>query len=301
MIDYRLLEAFAAVLDLGGFERAADGLGLTQSAVSQRVKALEDEMGRMLVVRDTPPRPTPAGERILRHYRQVSELEKDATRDLGIRDESGFRRLPVAVNADSLSVWFLDAVATFLLDERVALELLVDDQEQTLRFLRSGAAAGAISSEVQAVQGFRRVALGAIRYRLVATPAFIRRWFPGGFDRDSAGRAPIIHFNRADGLQLRALERAFGEPRVKPPAHYVPSTDKLAEAVRLGLGYAMMPEAQASRELGDGRLVELDERCRLETPLHWYYWNRPSEPLERFTEALVSGATRLLGPTLRRW
>ncbi|HRW25486.1 MAG TPA: LysR family transcriptional regulator ArgP [Spirochaetia bacterium] len=296
MIDYRLLEAFAAVIDLGGFERAADGLGLTQSAVSQRVKALEDEMGRMLVVRDAPPRPTPAGERLLRHYRQVVGLEADAASDLGLRDESGFRHLPVAVNADSLSVWFIEAVSPFLSEERVTLELLVDDQEQTLRFLRSGAAAGAISSEVQAVQGFRRVALGAIRYRLVATPGFCRRWFPAGFDRAAAGRAPVIHFNRADGLQLRALGQAFGEPRITPPAHYVPSSERLADAVRRGLGYAMMPELQAARELGDGLLVELDERCRLETPLHWYYWNRPSEPLERFTEALVSGSRRLLGP-----
>lgn len=295
MIDYCQLESFAAVLDLGGFERAAEILGRTQSAVSQRVRALEDELGRMLIVRDNPPRPTPAGERLLRHYRQVVDLEADAASDLGLLAESGFRHLPVAVNADSLSVWFLEAISPFLSEGRVTLELLVDDQEQTLRFLRSGAAAGAISSEVQVVQGFRRVPIGTIRYRLVATPGFCRRWFPDGFDRVSAARAPVIHFNRSDELQSRALDQAFGEPRVTPPAHYVPSTESLADTVRRGLGYAMMPELQASREIGDGLLVELDERCRLETPLHWYYWNRQSELLERFTEALVSGARRLLG------
>ncbi len=294
MIDYRLLEAFAAVLDEGGFDRAASFLGITQSAVSQRIRALEDGIGRILILRETPPRATADGERLLRHYRQVAGLEEETIADLGMSGEAEFRHLPIAVNADSLSVWFLDAIAPFLLETRITLEIFVDDQEKTIRFLRAGTVAGCIASEKLNVQGFTSTNIGALRYLLVASPGFSRRWFPDGFDRASAATAPIIHFNRDDQLQYRALLQIFGSPQVSPPAYYIPSAEKLAEAALLGLGYAMMPEVQAAREIQSKRLVELDPRGRLETPLYWYRWNRPSELLERFSETILTQGKRLL-------
>ncbi|OHD81880.1 MAG: transcriptional regulator ArgP [Spirochaetes bacterium RIFOXYC1_FULL_54_7] len=294
MIDYRLLEAFAAVLDEGGFDRAATRLGITQSAVSQRIRALEDGMGRILILRETPPRATMAGERLLRHFRQVAGLEDEAIADLGISEETEFRHLPIAVNADSLSVWFLEAISPFLADSKVTLEIFVDDQDKTTRFLRAGTVVGCIASDRMDVQGFTSTKIGVLRYLLVVSPDFSKRWFPEGFDRASATRAPVIHFNRDDQLQYRALSRIFGMPQVLPPAHYIPSAEKLADAVLRGLGYAMMPEIQAIEEIKAGRLIELDRQGRLETPLFWYRWNRPSELLERFTRTILTEGKRIL-------
>ncbi len=295
MIDYRLLEALAAVLDEGGFDRAATYLGITQPAVSQRIRSLEDEMSRILILRETPPRATAAGERLLRHYRQVAGLEEETIADLGISEEAEFRHLPIAVNADSISVWFLDAISPFLLENRITLEIFVDDQEKTIRFLKAGTVVGCIASEKLNVQGFNSTKIGAIRYRLVAASDFSQRWFPNGFDRVSAAGTPVIHFNRDDQLQYRALSQVFGSPQLSPPAHYIPSAEKLAEAVLRGLGYAMMPEVQAATEIQKGRLVELDPRGRLETPLFWYSWNRPSELLERLSETILTQGKRILG------
>ena len=294
MIDYRLLEAFAAILDEGGFDRAATRLGITQSAVSQRMRALEDGMGRILILRETPPRATSAGERLLRHYRQVTGLEDEAIADLGISEETGFRHLPIAVNADSLSVWFLDAITPFILESKVTLEIFVDDQEKTIRFLRAGTVVGCIASDKMDVQGFISTEIGLIAYYLVATPGFSQHWFPNGFDRPSAAQAPIIHFNRDDQLQYRALSQTFGLPQLVPPAHYIPSAEKLATAVLGGLGYAMIPAQQAIEEINAGRLIELDKRGRLETPLFWYRWNRPSDLLERLTQTILSHGRRIL-------
>ena len=299
MIDYRLLEAFAAILDEGGFERAATRLGITQSAVSQRIRALEDSMGRILIVREAPPRATPAGERLLRHYRQVAGLEDEAIADLGIHEETEFRHLPIAVNADSLSVWFLEAIAPFLADSKVTLEIFVDDQDKTTRFLRAGTVVGCIASDRMDVPGFTSTEIGALHYLLVAAPDFFRRWFPEGFDRASATRAPIIHYNRDDKLQYRALTQVFGLPQVQPPSYYIPSAEKLADAVLRGLGYAMMPEVQAVAEINAGRLMEIDIRGRLDTPLFWYRWNRPSELLERFSQTILSQGRRILSPPVQ--
>lgn len=294
MLDYRLVEAFAAVLEERGFARAAEKLFITQSAVSQRIKQLEDAIGRALIVRETPPRATPAGERLLRHYRQVVGLEEEAIGDLGIRKAAGFRHLPIAVNADCLSVWLLDAIAPFLREASITLEIHVDDQDSNLRFLQSGMVAGCVSSQRMEMQGFTSTRIGSVRYLLCASPAFIKTWFQDGFDRESASRAPVIHFNRDDQLQYRSLAKLFGKPQVSPPAHYIPSAEKFIEAVVLGLGFAMFPEVQALPEIRKGRIVEIDPRGRLDTALYWYRWSRSSDLLQDFSKVLITEGRKLL-------
>jgi len=297
MLDYRLVEAFGAVIGERGFARAAERLGISQSAVSQRIRLLEDQLGRVLVLRESPPRPTPAGERLLRHYRQVAGLEEEAILDLGIPREGGFRHLPIAVNADCLSVWLLDAMAPFLREAAITLEIYVGDQDNNLHFLQSGLAAGCVSSQRMDLPGFTSARIGTVRYILCAAPAFAAQWFPQGFDRASAARAPIIHGSREDRLNYRTLRKLFGRPQVAPPAHYVPAIEQYNEAVILGLGYALVPEAQALPEIWAGRMVELEPRGRLDTPLYWYRWSHATDLLLDFSRILVSKGHRILAAT----
>ncbi|NUR39861.1 MAG: LysR family transcriptional regulator, partial [Streptomyces sp.] len=72
-----------AVVDEGTFDAAAAVLRLTPSAVSQRVKALEQRTGRVLLVRAKPVRPTESGEVVVRFARQLARLERDAWSELG--------------------------------------------------------------------------------------------------------------------------------------------------------------------------------------------------------------------------
>jgi LysR family transcriptional regulator, chromosome initiation inhibitor len=296
MLDYKLVEAFAAVLEERGFARAAERLFITQSAVSQRIKQLEDEIGRALIVRETPPRATPAGERLLRHYRQVAGLEEETIGDLGIHKRGGFRHLPIAVNADCLSVWLLDAIAPFLREASITLEIHVGDQDSNLRFLQSGMVAGCVSSQRMAMQGFTSTRIGSVRYLLCASPAFMKTWFKDGFNRESASRAPVIHFSRDDQIQYRSLMKLFGRPQVLPPAHYIPSAEKFNEGVYLGLGYATIPEVQALPAIRKGRIVEIDPKGRLDTALYWYRWSRSSDLLQEFSKVLITKGKNLLGP-----
>jgi LysR family transcriptional regulator, chromosome initiation inhibitor len=295
MLDYRLVQAFAAVLEERGFERAAARLCVTQSAVSQRVRQLEDELGCVLIVREAPPRATAAGEALLRHFLQVARMEEETMAALGDRGKEDFRQLSIAANPDSLAVWLMDAVTPFLRKSRVAFEILVEGQERTLGFLKSGAVAGCVSPQGKTIQGCVSTRIGSLRYVLAASPAFAERWFPGGFDRESAGRAPVIHSDRDDTLQYEALARAFGEPRVSPPAHYVPSTEKYFEAVAAGLGYGLISLVQAAAALEEGALVELEPRARVDVTLYWHRWNRDSALMEGLTEAILAEGGRILG------
>ncbi len=106
MLDNRLVEALAMVCQEGGFERAARVLLVTQSAISQRVRQLEDQLGVPLVVRTNPPRATAAGSRIIAHYRKVAQLERDLQDELELPHSGDFLSLPIGVNEDSMSTWF---------------------------------------------------------------------------------------------------------------------------------------------------------------------------------------------------
>lgn len=294
MLDYRSLEAFAAVVSEGGFERAGEKLGLTQSAVSQRVRQLEELAGTILVIRENPPRPSPAGERLLRHFVQTRELEAEAFAEVRSRPAAGFDRLTIAVNADSLSTWFLEATLAFWKRRPALFDLRVDDQDRTLRFLKSGEACACLSAQEKSVTGCSALRLGAMEYRLCAAPAYAERWFPDGFTAEAAANAPVIHYNRDDGLQRQALRRCFGEGAPEPPAYYLPSTEQIFRVVNEGIGYCMIPLVQAADAVAKGDLVELHTAARTAVDLYWHRWTLAPAWLDELSAELVEQATDLL-------
>ncbi len=298
MLDYRLVEAFAAVLEEQGFERAASRLCITQPAVSHRIKQLEDEVGRALIIRESPPRATPAGERLLRHYRQVSSLEAEAIDDLGLNKHTEFQHLPIAANADTLAVWLLEAISPFLKRRAVTLEILVDDQDRTLRFLKTGEVAGCISAERASIQGFASTKIGDMHHVLAASPQFVQSWFADGFNRETAQKAPIVNFSRDDQLHYKALMQLFGKPQILPPAYYIPATDKFIDLIVEGFAYGVIPLVQAAPMIESGDLVEVDAGARIKTTLYWYRWNRPSALLEELTQVILAEGGRILGSVL---
>lgn len=314
MLDYRLVEAVAAVIREGGFERAARVLHLTQSAVSQRVKALEDQLGTVLVVRATPARATDEGRRLLAHCDKVGLLETDlaaALRPEGASDlpdtsddphipHIPWTTLPVAVNADSLATWFPDAVAPFLRAERALLDLSVDDQERTHLLLRDGHVAAAVSTRAAAVQGCRCLPLGRVDYLCLAAPEFAARWFPAGLAEAALCRAPAVIFNRADEVHhqfLRGLlstAASFDTITRNLPLHYIPSSERFVDVVAQGLAYGMIPLPQARQHLAEGRLVDLAPGHAVPIRLFWHCWGLRTRLLDALTHHVVTHAQQVL-------
>src|SRR5690606_34973505 len=212
MLDYKLLQALAAVVEQGGFERAARALGLSQSAVSQRIKLLEARAGAPVLLRATPPAPTETGRRLLNHVQQVRMLERDLRRDVPLQEgDAPLPRLRLALNADSLATWWAPAVADLCRQEAVLLELLVDDQDVGLRRMRAGEVVGCVCAAERPVAGARSVALGAMRYLAVAADGFVCRYLPQGVTARALRQAPAVVFGPDDQLQHRFLDRAgFG-------------------------------------------------------------------------------------------
>jgi LysR family transcriptional regulator (chromosome initiation inhibitor) len=286
MLDYKLIEAFAMVIQEGSFEKAARALYITQSAVSQRVKLLEEFMGQILIARSSPPRPTPAGLKFLKHYHQVRCLEDDLFGDIDMPGNTGFTSIALGVNADSLAFWFLEAIHKFILQEKILLDIRVCDQEQTHQLLKGGEVMGCISTQDQPMQGCRIEYIESMNYHLMATPEFVSQWFPHGLTFDAVSIAPAVIFDRHDDLHHKLLGKALGKIPHTFPIHYVPSVEKFADFIKLGLAYGMLPAQQCIPLTRSGKMIDLMPDCNIQVKLFWHCWNLKSDLLEKLTKEI---------------
>ncbi|WP_353808584.1 LysR family transcriptional regulator ArgP [Agromyces sp. SYSU T00194] len=289
-IPLDLARTLAAVVDAGTFEAAAAELSVTPSAVSQRVKQLEQRLGRVLVVRAKPVRPTEAGAAVVRLARQLALLEHDALAAFGGDPGASDRRatVPLAVNADSLATWFLPALAAVEREHAVVFDLHRDDQDFTAGLLESGTVMGAVTSRAEPVAGCLVRPLGVMRYTAVATPAYVARHRREAADAAWLARAPRIDLDRRDDLQAQYLH-ARGVDDAGAPRHYVPASNDFAAAVKLGLGWGLLPGFQSDAELADGSLVALGGPP-VDVPLHWQQWNLGSPLLDAVADGLLRAA-----------
>lgn len=294
MLDYKLLSALAAVIEQGGFERAANTLGLSQSAVSQRIKLLEARIGQPVLVRETPPSPTEIGRRLLNHVQQVRLLERDLTHQVPGLDDAMPERLRLAINADSLATWWPAAVSGFCTHQNVLLELVVEDQEVGLKRMRAGEVAGCVCAAERPVAGANSLALGAMPYLAVASPAFMRRCLADGVDATTLPQAPAIVFGADDQLQHRYLA-ALGVTG-SFAYHLCPSSEGFVRLLESGLGWGMVPELQVREELAQGKLVELIPGRAIHVPLYWHYWRNGGRLLAGLTQHLRREAQKALVP-----
>lgn len=294
-LDPAALECLAAIVEEGGFERAAQRLSITQSAVSQRLRALEAQVGTVLIVRSRPLKPTSAGQLLLKHTKQMRLLRADLERDLkelapsstgGAREEE---RISIAINADSIATWALPALNE-LARQGLPMEIIADDQDFTQEWLREGQVLGCVTTLKQALRGCKVVPLGAMEYVAVAQSDYARQNFPKGLGPHNFREVPFIAFNRKDDMQSEFVGKAFGLKRVTLNQLFVPSSEGQVRAVLAGWGASVVPELLARGLLEQGQLVNIAPSHTLPIQLYWHCWNLESEVLDSLTAALTKAA-----------
>lgn len=281
------LAALAAVIEFGSFDSAAERLHVTPSAVSQRIKALEQRVGQVLVVREKPCRATDAGVPLLRLAAQTAMLESEALAEAG-GGSVARTRIAIAVNADSMSTWFTAVLGQL---PYVLFDVRIEDQDHSARLLREGAVMGAVTTERTPVPGCRVQSLGVVRYVPVASPSYIEQWLPHGFTKETAETAPSLAWNRDDALQDMLVRKAFRRT-IAGSVHYVPTAEGFGAAVRAGLGWGMYPEQLAAPALADGSFVRISD-VYLDVPLFWQCWKLESPLVKTITNAVGSAAASL--------
>lgn len=286
MLTDPALTALAQVLRTGSFDAAARSLGVTPSAISQRIKALEDRFGAPLVHRTQPCVGTEAGQRLLRHADEVALLEAELARDLPGLGPAALPHLRLAVNADSLATWVIPALAACA---EMLFDLVVDDQDHAADWLQRGAVLAALSTSGTPVTGCDAIPLGSLRYRATASPEFMALYFPDGVTAAALRTAPCMTFNTKDRLQRDWIARVCDTP-VVPPTHLLPSTQAFVDAACAGLGWGMNPEVLVAEHLAQGTLCELVPDTPLDTPLYWQVRRLSAPALAPLTDAVRRAA-----------
>ena len=291
MIDYPAALAVATVVRTGSFEKAAKALHITPSAVSQRVKSLEERLGVALIERGSPCLATEKGARLCRHMELVGALETgllDYLPELGDHGDAVVT-LDIAVNADSLGTWFLPAAAELARASNVVLNIAVDDQEHTADWLRRGRVLAAVTSLSEPVTGCRVTALGKLRYHATASPDYVRRYLPDGVNAAAMARGPSLTFNQKDRLQLDWLRSTFGIDEAVP-THWLPSTHGFVDACLLGMGWCLNPAQLVADHLAAGRLVELVPGTVVDIPLYWQVSRMAARQFPQMDKAVTTAA-----------
>jgi len=302
MLDARQLQALAAVVEHGSFGAAAQALSVTVAAVSLRIKSLEAALGMRLLVRGKRVRPTPGGQTLLTHIKQVQLMEADVVASLapnapGSARSPAWQSLPVAINADSAASWLLPGVAPLLRKHHLLLDVVIDDQDHTHDALKSGEVVGCVSTLAQAMRGCEAVPLGIMRYRGVATEAVAQscRTAQGRLSTHKLLATPAVIFNRKDALQDVFLEQHLGLRGARYPRHFMPALDAFETAIEQGLGWGMVPELHLHQRSGMP-LVDVVPHATVDVPLYWHHWAREPLSAQRLTTAIKHAAHQQLLP-----
>ena len=104
--------------------------------------------------------------------------------------------------------------------------------------------------------------------------------------------APVVDFDRRDDLQREYLVGRGIDPD-RPPRHDVPASNDFATAIKLGLGWGLLPAFQSTTELEQGDLVRLGG-SPVDVPLYWQQWNLRSPLLDAIADAVIAEARREL-------
>lgn len=285
MFDRTALAALSAVLDTGSFDAAAHKLHMSQSAISQRIKKLEDDIGAILVRRTRPATATDAGRKLQAHAETINLLERDVAQAMGRAPKALDRPLRIAVTADSLASWVLPALPR---EQQLFYDLVIDDQDHSATLLIRGEVAAAITSRGTALTGCDVTPLGPLRYAAFAAPEFVATHFPKGVTPEALATAPALTFNRKDALQLNWASRVAARKVTVLPTHYLPSTHGITEAARVGLGWAVNPLPLVQHLFDNGDLIRLRPDIALDTPLYWQVPRQNKVALARLTRRLVT-------------
>ncbi|QIK63174.1 LysR family transcriptional regulator ArgP [Leucobacter viscericola] len=287
------LQTFAAIIEEGSFEGAARRLHITPSAVSQRVRAMEERAGSVLLRRSRPVTTTSAGANVLRAARQVQRVVGDLATELE-QGPSGGALIPIVVNADSLATWFVPALARASRETGARFEVLRADESVSTERLRSGESMAALTATAEAVPGCTSTRIGVDRYQAVASPEFVERYFAKGLSAETLAQAPVVEFDRHDDFQARFIRRVT-RARIDPPRHFIPSSAEFVRAIELGMGWGMVPRLQGAPCLEAGTLVALGSGAPIELPLYWQRWNLRSPVLDQLSAIIAEEAAAALG------
>mgnify|MGYP001007735811 CR=1 FL=1 len=276
-MNFNDLAAFAVVAKERSFTRAAAKLGVSQSALSQTIRGLEERLGMRLLTRTTRSvAPTEAGERLLLTVApRFEEIETELAALSALREKpAGTVRITAGEHA-AVSV-LQPALRRFLPDyPDIKVEIIVDYGLTDI--VAEGYDAGVRLGE-QVAKDMIAVRIGPdMRMAVVGSPGYFAQHPPPQTPQDLAAHNCIgMRLPTYGGLFAWDLEKDGREVKVRGDGQLVFNNLALRLHSALdGLGVAYLPEEQALPHLAEGRLTRvLEDWCPRFPGYHLYYPNR---------------------------
>ncbi len=293
-LDYKWIEALDAIVYPGSFERAAEHLFVSQSAISQRIKQLEKFLAQPVLIRSQPPKPTPIGKKLLGLYRRVRLLEHEILPELKNDTSTRPVQLSLATNADSLATWLLPALQNVMKQRQVELKLTIYGEYRSIEKLKSGEVTGAISLESQPIPGCRADYLGRIDYVCVASPEFYQRYFSKGVNNQTLAKAPAVSYDQYDDLHKTFLTEHFNVNPDSVIHHNISSSEAFLKVALAGVAYCLIPRLQITDELDRGVLVDVTPGFLMSHRIYWHHWQLETGVLQEISHAIVGYAQQHL-------
>ncbi|EJN8561361.1 LysR family transcriptional regulator ArgP [Vibrio alginolyticus] len=293
-LDYKWIEALDAIVYQGSFERAAEHLFVSQSAISQRIKQLEKFLAQPVLIRSQPPKPTPIGKKLLGLYRRVRLLEHEILPELKNDTSTRPVQLSLATNADSLATWLLPALKNVMKQRQVELKLTIYGEYRSIEKLKSGEVTGAISLESQPIPGCRADYLGRIDYVCVASPEFYQRYFSKGVNNQTLAKAPAVSYDQYDDLHKTFLTEHFNVNPDSVIHHNISSSEAFLKVALAGVAYCLIPRLQINDELDRGVLVDVTPGFLMSHRIYWHHWQLETGVLQEISNAIVGYAQQHL-------
>jgi len=294
LLDYKLLHALSVVVDEQNFDKAASVLAITQSAVSQRIKSLEQTIGQPVLIRAQPLVATSIGKKLLAHYQQVKLLEQDIIPDISGSKKQETITVNIASNADSLATWLIAAIGDVSHEYNVAVNFRLADENRTINYLKDGEVFGALSTHQQALPGCTLKKLGDMHYLLVAAPSFVEHYFPNGLNEQALARAPAVAYDQKDDMHIKYIEQTFGLKGGSYPCHTVRSSEAFVNFAKQGLAYCLIPKLQIQDELSSGALINLMPEHPIVRTLYWHHWILLKGVFKQLSMAIITRAENAL-------
>lgn len=293
MIDYEAIAALSAVIETQSFLSAAEKLFITQSAVSQRIKSLENYYGEPVLIRTLPYKATQLGLNLLKHYKQVTLLE-DALND-ELLAQINKQRISIAISRDSLETWFVEVIEQLKNIPTITLEIIADDQDLTLSYLQNGLVSACASTASKSISGCKAEFLGYFDYVMVASPEFQKLYFNNEKKvKANLINAPAIIFDNKDNLHAKYLKHFFNIEDNNINYHIIPSVSGFRQFALNGYAYALIPEIHIRNELKQHKLIKLFPDKVWQMPVYWHSWSVETKPYKLFNELVRVTARKML-------
>jgi len=293
-LDYKLLHALDVIVAQQSFDKAAELLNISQSAISQRIKQLEQNVAQPVLIRSQPLRTTEIGQKLLRHFRQVRQLEFDLVKDISPQEQESVLTVSIAVNADTLANWFIPALAPLLKRYPIELDLQVVDETNTQELLKRGEVFAALSTQKESFTGCKVVSIGVVNYMLCASPEFEKKYFRKGITLESLYKAPGVEFDQRDTMHTDFIEQHFSVKSGGYPCHRLRSSEAFVDMALQGVAYCLLPEFQARPYLTTGKLIELAPEKHLQRELYWHSWILEKGLHQKISIAVIEYGQKLL-------